>query len=79
MTGIKINLELKNSIPNMDTLFAALLIALVASIVFFLINFFGLKTFFDFIPDGFEIFAIVFASVYIRKLIVVKFRGREII
>ena len=77
--SIKINLELKNLVPNFDTLFAAFLIALVASIVLFLINFFGLEPFFDFIPKAFELFAIIFISVYLKKLIVVKFRGREVI
>ncbi len=67
-----INWNLKNLKPNKKTIKEAVITGFIASLVVFILNFFGLIEFFKWIPDGFELFAIVFASVWIRKVFEVK-------
>jgi len=66
-------------VPDKSIIFEGLLIGLVATVALFLVDFFGLKPFFDFIPEGMQLFVLVFAAVYLRRLFIVRLNGKEII
>lgn len=77
--AIKISINPKNLIPSKTILIEGIFIGITASVVLFLSNFFGLQKVLEFIPEGFEVFTLVFVAVYLKHLFVVKFRGREVI
>jgi hypothetical protein len=69
----------KDIVPDVKVITKAVLTGITASIVLFVINFFGLSSFFEFIPDGFETFALVFAATYLAHIFIIKHNGREVI
>lgn len=66
---LKFSFNKDGIIPDWKILRDALTTGITATVIVFLIDFFGLKPFFDWIPQGWELFFIVFASAYLSNLI----------
>lgn len=63
-----INFNLKNLKPNKIVIKEAVVTGLIASLVLFILNFFGIMALFNWIPEGFEVFVLVFGAVYLKHL-----------
>ena len=75
---IKINFSTKEVLTQ-KTIFNALWIGVLATFIEFILNFFGIDILFGFLPGGFRLIVIVMASVIISKLIIIRYKGREVI
>jgi len=64
---------------NRDNLLVALWTGILVTLVEFIMDFFGLGFLLSFVPEGFQLLAVVFVSVLISRKLVVKFRGKEVI
>ena len=67
-----INWNLKNLKPNKIVIKEAIITGIVASLVLFILNFFGIMFLFQWIPKGFEVFFLVFVAVWLKHLFDVK-------
>ena len=76
---VEITLKKSNLVPDDKLLLRALWAGILASVILWAISTFGLSPVLNFIPDGFETLALVFASVYLSGLLVIKHKGREVI
>ena len=76
---IKINFEPKNILPNRLIIGEAISVGLLSVGIYFLLNFFGLQGILNWVPKGFEVLIVVAFSVYIKHLIAVRWKGREVI
>lgn len=76
---MQVSINKSGIIPPKNVWMSAIATGLTATVTVFLIDFLGLRGFFDFIPKAWNLFAIVFASVYLANLIRIKYKGKEII
>jgi len=76
---IKINFVGKNLIPNGTIIGEAVSVGLLSVGIYFLLNFFGLQAVLNWVPKGWEVLILVALSVYIKHLIAVRWKGREVI
>lgn len=77
MINIKVNKA--NLIPSRIIFGEGIISGIIASGILFFLNFFGIMSLFNWIPKGFEVFALVFVAIYIKHLFSVKLGGKEII
>lgn len=76
---IKINFEAKNLIPSGTILGEALSVGILAVIISFLLEFFGLQAILNWVPKGWEVLILIILSIYIKHLFIIKFKGKEVI
>ncbi len=76
---IKINFESNNLIPSRMIIGEAVSVGIIAVAISFLLDFFGLQAILNWVPKGWEVLILVVLSVYVKHLIVVKWKGREVI
>lgn len=76
---MKINFEGKNVIPSATIIGEAFSVGILAVLISFLLDFFGLQAVLNIVPKGWEVLVVVVLSVYIKHLISVKTNGREVI
>jgi len=69
---VGVGIDFKRLVPNRQLFFTALYVGIVTTLVLFLLDFFGLKGLFNFIPDGFQLLFLVAVSVYISSVVVIK-------
>lgn len=58
-----------NLVPNRAIIKEGIKIAVITTLVLFLLNFFGFVKFFNWIPEGFRLLALVFTSVYLSNIL----------
>ena len=77
--AIKVNFNVKNLIPDKTILGEAIVTGIFASLILFLVDFFGIQKVMDIIPEGFELFVLVLVAVYVKHLISVHLNGKEVV
>ena len=77
--AIKINFEANNIIPSKLIVGEAISVGILAVTISFLLDFFGLQMVLNWVPKGWEVLVLVVLSVYVKHLISVRFRGKEVI
>ena len=76
---IKINFEPKNLIPSKTIIGEAVSIGIIAVGISFLLNFFGLQIILNWVPKGWEVLILVILSVYLKHLLIIRWKGKEVI
>ncbi len=74
-----INFEPKNLVPSKMIIGEAIGIGIVAVGISFLLDFFGLQAILNWVPKGWEVLILVILSVYVKHLIIVRWKGKEVI
>ena len=69
----------KKLIPSQKDALRALYIGGWAVLLNFLIDFFSLARFLDFLPDGWKLLVRVAISVYLSGLLIIKINGKEVV
>lgn len=71
---MRLSFNKNNIFPDKDILVEALMVGILTTLIFFLIDFFTWDI--SFIPKGWEVFAIVLLAVYVKHLIIIRMNGR---
>ena len=77
--AIKINFESNNLIPSKMILGEAITIGIIAVLISFLLDFFGLQIILNWVPKGWEVLILIILSVYVKHLLIIRWKGKEVI
>ena len=76
---IKINFKPENLIPSKMIIGEAISVGIIAVAISFLLNFFGFQWILNWVPQGWSVLLLVSLSVYVKHLLVVRWKGKEVI